>query len=182
MSSASNIHKNNLLFAIKQSRFIMLSPCSQCFSLDKTYLQSSHSSQCSKYVHAGHHCIHNNGSSTANWQKLFEAQDKLEYVKQETLSYLLHLQKQKKLLHNQTGKFLESESKSMEDLKHLKKKKQKRVAEQAEIQNLLASLNNFSFSGSLPVVSNSFINALLRVVSSSGISCPGPRFLSQFLS
>ncbi|EAS31940.3 uncharacterized protein CIMG_13655 [Coccidioides immitis RS] len=114
MSSASNIYKNNVLFAIKQSGF-----------------------------------------------KLFEAQNKLEHVKQETLSYLLHLQKQKKLLCDWADKFLESKSKFIEDLEYLKKEKQKRVAEQTEIQSLLALLDNSSFSDSLSVVSDLFINALL---------------------
>ncbi|KMU75146.1 hypothetical protein CISG_10351, partial [Coccidioides immitis RMSCC 3703] len=93
--------------------------------------------------------------------KLFEAQDKLEHAEQETLSHLLHLQKQKKLLCDWAGRFLESELKSVEDLECLEKKEQKRVAEQTGVQNLLALLNNFPSSGSLLIVSDLFVNALL---------------------
>ncbi|KAI1905748.1 hypothetical protein LOZ65_006937, partial [Ophidiomyces ophidiicola] len=75
---------------------------------------------------------------------------------------LLHLQKQKRFLHDWAGKFLESGLRSLEELERLEEEEKKRVVEQAEVQSLFASLNDFPPSKSLPDFSNSFINSVLH--------------------
>ncbi|KAI1908181.1 hypothetical protein LOZ65_006680 [Ophidiomyces ophidiicola] len=73
-----------------------------------------------------------------------------------------HLKQQHDFLESHADKFLESEVKMIEELECLKEKKKKRVAEQTEIQNLFASLNDFSPTDSLFNFSNSFINSVLH--------------------
>ncbi|KAI1941428.1 hypothetical protein LOZ66_001945 [Ophidiomyces ophidiicola] len=72
------------------------------------------------------------------------------------------LKQQCDFLESHASKFLESEVKMIEELEHLKEEKKKRVAEQAEIQNLFASLNDFPPTSPLPDFSDSFINSVLH--------------------
>ncbi|KAI1910875.1 hypothetical protein LOZ65_006298, partial [Ophidiomyces ophidiicola] len=73
-----------------------------------------------------------------------------------------HLKQQHNFLESHASKFLESEVKIIEKLKHLEEEKKKRVAEQTEIQNLFALLNNFSSISPLSDFSDSFINSVLH--------------------
>ncbi|KAI1962314.1 hypothetical protein LOZ58_002651 [Ophidiomyces ophidiicola] len=70
-----------------------------------------------------------------------------------------HLKRQRDFLESHAGKFLESEVKMIEELERLEEEEKKRVAEQTEIQNLFASLDDFPPAGSL---SDSFINSVLH--------------------
>ncbi|KAI1907314.1 hypothetical protein LOZ65_006784, partial [Ophidiomyces ophidiicola] len=76
------------------------------------------------------------------------------------------LQKQKKLLQKRAQKFLSKNIQTVEKLEHLEEEEKQRVAEQASIDSLLATLNNSPFSDSTPDLSSSFLNAIL--VDSSG--------------
>ncbi|KAI1932134.1 hypothetical protein LOZ66_006948 [Ophidiomyces ophidiicola] len=72
------------------------------------------------------------------------------------------LEQQHDFLESHAGKFLESEVKMVEELKHLKEKEKKRVAEQVEIQSLFTSLTDLSPSNFFSKMSDLFINFILH--------------------
>ncbi|KAI1958562.1 hypothetical protein LOZ58_004968 [Ophidiomyces ophidiicola] len=71
------------------------------------------------------------------------------------------LQKQKKLLQKCAWEFLSKDIQTVEELECLEEEEKQRVAEQASIDSLLATLNNPPSSDSTPDLSSSFLNAIL---------------------
>ncbi|KAI1912495.1 hypothetical protein LOZ65_005984 [Ophidiomyces ophidiicola] len=117
--------------------------------------------------------------SAKNWDRLLDAHDKIEKeeesvesefacLQQHVLDENKHLsakaaqlQKQKKLLQKRAWEFLSKDIQTVEELEQLEEEEKQRVAEQANIDNLLATLNNPPSSESVPDLSSSFLNAIL---------------------
>jgi hypothetical protein len=57
------------------------------------------------------------------WNRLIQAQNKIESKEEAVLTKLLRLRKQKKLLRKCAGEFLSKNLKEVEELERLKKKK-----------------------------------------------------------
>ncbi|ODH45519.1 hypothetical protein GX48_08404 [Paracoccidioides brasiliensis] len=99
----------------------------------------------------------------SDWNKLYRALDKLDddesrvekefSRKQEEISQLFakmsRLRKQKKFLKERAGHFLESDVKSLEELEKLEEEEEKQreaqVAQQQEVEQLLATIDDFPF-------------------------------------
>ncbi|KAI1956455.1 hypothetical protein LOZ58_006384 [Ophidiomyces ophidiicola] len=114
-----------------------------------------------------------------NWDHLLDAHDKIEKeeesvesefacLQQHVLDENKHLsakatqlQKQKKLLQKCAQEFLSKNIQTVKELKCLKEEEKQRVAKQASIDSLLATLNNSPSSDSAPDLSSSFLNAIL---------------------
>ncbi|OAX76913.1 hypothetical protein ACJ72_08794, partial [Emergomyces africanus] len=66
------------------------------------------------------------------------------------MTRLNHLEKQEEFLKKRAGKFLESDTKSLEKLKKLKEKKEKQhktqIAQQHKMKQLLVIINDFPFA------------------------------------
>ncbi|KAI1939656.1 hypothetical protein LOZ66_002972 [Ophidiomyces ophidiicola] len=154
----------------------MSSHCLYCSQHDKECVHSEKSIRCSKCCQLSHHCVVNAGSFNHDWDKLHSERAKLKAAKshiqaeihtaQSSIASLFakinHLEQQHDFLESCANKFLESEVKTIEELECLEEEEKKRVAEQAEIQNLFASLNDFPLISPLSDFSDSFINSVLH--------------------
>ncbi|EEP78832.1 predicted protein [Uncinocarpus reesii 1704] len=141
MTSKSSCNNKHLAFKIEEIDVMMSSCCVYCSHHDKECVCSDKSIKCFKCCQLSYHCVVDSTPSDCDWQNLKAACNKLKLEEtkafktvQAASAKLLYLQKQKHLLYDCAGKFLESGLQLLEELEHLKKKEQKRVAEQAEIQ------------------------------------------------
>ncbi|KAI1966719.1 hypothetical protein LOZ58_000207 [Ophidiomyces ophidiicola] len=169
MSSKSSRNNKRLASEIEEIGVVMSSRCPYCSHHDKECIHSEKSIKCSECCRLGCRCITNSTPSDRDWQSLQAARDKLELEEtkafeavQAASAKLLRLQKQKRFLRDRAGKFLESGLRSLEELERLEEEEKKRVAEQTEVQNRFASLNDFPPAGSLSNFPNSFINSVLH--------------------
>ncbi|KAI1942818.1 hypothetical protein LOZ66_001226 [Ophidiomyces ophidiicola] len=154
----------------------MSSHCLYCSQHDKECVHSEKSIRCSKCCRLSHCCVVNAGPSDHDWDKLHSERAKLKAAESRTqaeiraaqssiaslFAKINRLERQRDFLESRAGKFLESEVKTIEELEHLEEEEKKRVAEQTEIQDLFASLNDFPPTSSLSNFSNSFINSVLH--------------------
>ncbi|ODH12566.1 hypothetical protein ACO22_08138, partial [Paracoccidioides brasiliensis] len=102
--------------------------------------------------------------------------------KQKKISQLFtkmsHLHKQKKFLKKCAGHFLESNVKSLKKLKKLKEEEEKQcemqVAQQQEIEQLLTTIDDFSFklSDSQLTQLNQSLNFINKIIESSASHLP----------
>ncbi|KGM92608.1 uncharacterized protein PADG_11057 [Paracoccidioides brasiliensis Pb18] len=120
----------------------------------------------------------NSSISHSDWNKLYCAQEKLEEEKTQTLQKLLCLQKQKKFLHKCASHFLKSDMKSLEELKKLEEEEKKQceaqAAHQQEVEQLLTTIDDFSFelSDSQLTQLNQSLNFINETVESSVLHLP----------
>ncbi|KAI1932021.1 hypothetical protein LOZ66_006966, partial [Ophidiomyces ophidiicola] len=161
---------------IKEIGVIMSSHCLYCSQHDKECVRSEKSIRCSECCRLGRRCVVNAGPSDRDWDKLHSERAKLKAAESRTRAEIRaaqssiaslfakidRLERQRDFLESRAGKFLESEVKTVEELEHLEEEEKKRVAEQAEVQSLFASLTDLSPSNSFPELSDSFINSILR--------------------
>ncbi|KAI1960190.1 hypothetical protein LOZ58_003909 [Ophidiomyces ophidiicola] len=180
MSSKSSRNNKQLASEIEEIGVIMSSHCLYCSQHDKECIHSEKLIKCSKCCQLGCCCVINAGPSNHDWDKLHSERAKLKAAESHTQAEICTahaemcaaqssmaslfakidcFEQQRDFLESRAGKFLESEVKMIEELERLKEEEKKRVAEQTEIQNLFASLDDFSPASSL---SNSFINSVLH--------------------
>ncbi|KAI1932369.1 hypothetical protein LOZ66_006878 [Ophidiomyces ophidiicola] len=178
-SSSTNCHLARLKHLADSGSKSFL-PCDCCARLNFACIRLSNSSKCRGCVKAGNcACVEMSKPSAKNWNRLLDAHDKIEKeeesvesefacLQQHVLDENKHLsakaawlQKQKKLLQKRAREFLSKDIQTVEELEHLEEEEKQRVAEQASIDNLLATLNNSPSSESVPDLSSSFLNAIL---------------------
>ncbi|KAI1932027.1 hypothetical protein LOZ66_006960 [Ophidiomyces ophidiicola] len=176
MSSKSSRNNKQLASEIEEIGVIMSSCCLYCSQHDKECVHSEKSIRCSECCRLGHCCVVNAGPFDRDWDKLHSERAKLKAAESRTRAEIRaaqssiaslfakidRLERQRDFLESRAGKFLESEVKTIEELEHLEEEEKKRVAEQTEVQNLFASLNDFPPTSPLPNFSNSFINSVLH--------------------
>ncbi|KAI1932957.1 hypothetical protein LOZ66_006697 [Ophidiomyces ophidiicola] len=160
------------------SKFFL--PCDHCAHLNFTCIHLSNSSKCHGCMKAGNcACVEMSKPSAKNWDHLLDAHDKIEKeeesvesefacLQQHVLDENKHLsakatrlQKQKKLLQKCAWEFLSKDIQTVKELEWLEEEEKQRVAEQASIDNLLATLNNSPSSESVSDLFSLFLNAVL---------------------
>ncbi|KAI1912279.1 hypothetical protein LOZ65_006012 [Ophidiomyces ophidiicola] len=183
MSSKSSRNNKRLASEIEEIGVIMSSCCLYCSQHDKECVRSEKSIRCSECCRLGRRCVVNAGPSDRDWDKLHSERAKLKAAESRTRAEIRaahaemcaaqssmaslfakidRLERQRDFLESRAGKFLESEVKTIEELERLEEEEKKRVAEQTEVQNLFASLDDFPPTSSLSNFSDSFINSVLH--------------------
>ncbi|KAK2730816.1 hypothetical protein FQN57_004057 [Myotisia sp. PD_48] len=134
MSSPSTIRKRALADRIEKFGYIMVRRCSRCAHLGKTCVLAQGSQRCSECVRGGKsRCNASSLTSGIDWDKLIRLSDQLEQEEaaarasaaalslqiSEAFAKISRLEKQRKLLRDKAGSFLQSDAQTLEELECL---------------------------------------------------------------